>query len=297
MPESRLDRLVRGQGWMEGPAGLIQDWVGAAYGALGAPGQRLKSLLHGSLILGHPLHPALTDVPLGAWMAGLVLDYVAHFTTRIPTGAGDVALAVGVIVALASAATGYTDFHETFGHERRLALTHGLLMTLVIVIEALSLALRWWAGAGVHPAAVGIATVGLGLAMAGMFVGGHLTFGLGTMVNRNAFAEGPGDYVEVGPASGFGEGAMTRVEAAGMAVLVARVEGRLHAIGAVCSHAGGPLDEGTLAGTTVTCPWHGSRFCVLDGRVEGGPATFAQPSLQVREREGRVEVKLAHPLH
>ncbi|HLZ95101.1 MAG TPA: Rieske (2Fe-2S) protein [Candidatus Dormibacteraeota bacterium] len=77
----------------------------------------------------------------------------------------------------------------------------------------------------------------------------------------------------------------------------ARRRGVLNAIGAVCSHAGGPLDEGKLEGDCVECPWHGSRFLISDGRVRGGPARFGQPPLVVREQHGKVEVKLAHPLH
>ena len=43
-----------------------------------------------------------------------------------------------------------------------------------------------------------------------------------------------------------------------------------YAISATCSHAGGPLDEGKLEGNVVECPWHGSRFCMRDGRVLTG---------------------------
>jgi nitrite reductase/ring-hydroxylating ferredoxin subunit len=66
-------------------------------------------------------------------------------------------------------------------------------------------------------------------------------------------------------------------------------------MGAVCSHAGGPLNEGRLAEDVVTCPWHYSKFRFADGHVVGGPATFDQPALMTRERGGVVEVKLAHP--
>lgn len=297
MPESRLDRLVRGQTWLEGVADLVQRLVGKTYEAMGGPGRVLKSAMHGTLVLGHPLHPALTDVPLGAWAAGVALDYAAHFTARVPEAAGDVALAVGLLAAAAAVLTGYTDFHETYGQERRLALVHGLVMTAAALLDALSLALRWWAGSGGHPAALALSTVAFVTAAVGMFVGGHLTFGMGTAVNRNAFQEGPQDYVEVGPASRFPEGELVRVEAGGLPVVVVRSPHGLMALGAVCSHAGGPLDEGTLEGDVVTCPWHGSRFCMRDGRVLGGPATFPQPLLDVRERDGGVEVKLAGPLH
>lgn len=59
----------------------------------------------------------------------------------------------------------------------------------------------------------------------------------------------------------------------------------------------GWMDRTAGEGEVVTCPWHGSRFNVCSGHVKGGPATFSQPPLIAREQNGRVEVKLAHPLH
>jgi len=297
MTEPLIDRVVRGQGWMDGFAEVLQKMVAAIYRSLGAPGRLLKDLMHGSRILGHPLHPVITDVPIGAWTAGVVADYVAHFTTRLPTQAGDVCLAVGLAAALLAVATGYTDFSDTFGNERRVALTHGLVMTVVFVVDIVSMALRWWAGSSAHPLAVGLSTAGYALVILGGYLGGHLVFGIGTMVNRNAFAEGPEDFVAVGPPGAFEEGKLTRVDAAGMPVIVVRRSGLLYAIAATCSHAGGPLDEGELNGDVVTCPWHGSRFCVRNGHVMGGPATFRQPAFVVREIDGRVEVKPEAPLH
>jgi nitrite reductase/ring-hydroxylating ferredoxin subunit/uncharacterized membrane protein len=296
MAESLLDRVIRRQGWMDGVAEAIQKGVGAVYGGLGAPGRVIKDLMHGTRILGHPLHPALTDLPMGAWTVGVVADHAAHFASSVPTEAGDLALAVGLGGAALSALTGYTDFHETFGQERRVALAHGGLMTVVFVVESLSLGLRWWAGPGAHPTAVGLSTAGLALAVGASWLGGHLVFGMGTMVNRSAFLEGPEDFVSVGAPGDFPDGEMRAVDAGGLRVLIVRRNGRLCAISDVCSHAGGPLHEGTLEGDTVVCPWHASRFR-LDGHVEGGPATFSQPSLTVRERNGSVEVKLEAPLH
>ena len=297
MAESRTDRLIRSQGWLEPVADVIQRAVGAFYGALGRPGRLLKDVLHGQKLLGHPLHPALTDVPLGAWTAGVVADLAAYATRSVPPAAGDIALAVGIVGALGAAVSGYTDHHETYAHERRVATAHGLTMTVVLLLELVSLGFRWWGGAGLHGAAVALAIVALLIALAGAYLGGHLTFGIGTMVNRNAFAEGPADYVPVGGPADFPEGRLCRVQAGPMPALLVRRQGQLHAIAATCSHAGGPLDEGQLEGDVVVCPWHGSRFCVRDGSVRGGPATFPQPALSVRERDGTVEVKLAQPVH
>jgi nitrite reductase/ring-hydroxylating ferredoxin subunit/uncharacterized membrane protein len=282
---------------MDRVGGAIQTGIGAIYGALGRPGRALKNLMHGTTLLGHPLHPALTDVPMGAWAVGVVADYGSVISSRVPTEAGNIALGVGVIGAVLAAVTGYTDFHETFGQERRYALTHGLLMTVALLVDALSLALRTWGGAGVHGLAIGLATAGFLVAAGSGWLGGHLVFGIGTMVNRNAFLEGPEEFVSVGTSEEFAEGEMRVVDAGGMSVLMVRRNGRLCAISDVCSHAGGPLHEGTLEGDVVICPWHQSCFRVTDGHVTGGPATFNQPPLTVREQDGKVEVKLENPLH
>ncbi len=294
--EPWFDRLVRSQGWLDPVGGFVQASLKSTFAALGPPGGSVRDLLHGSKGLGHPLHPAITDLPLGAWAAGAALDYAAHFDPRLGTQAGDVALAVGLLVGVAAALTGLTDSQDTFGQELRVNMLHGLTMTLALLLMAASLGLRWWSSFAWHPLALGLSTAGLAVAMAGMYAGGHLTFGLGTMVNRSAFLSGPTSFTSLGRSSDFPEGVLCQVDAGGMRVVVARVQGQLCALSAVCSHAGGPLAEGRLEGSWVTCPWHGSKFDLRDGRVLRGPATFPQPPLVVRERDGIVEGRLAHPV-
>jgi len=294
--ERLLDHTIRDLSWLDPVADVVQKAVGVFYSALGAPGRSIKNLMHGTTVLGHPLHPALTDVPIGAWTVGVLADWLFVATGRVPAVAGDLALAVGVGGAVLAALTGYTDFHETEGHERRTAVAHGLTMTLVLVVDCVSLGLRLGAP-GTRMAAIVIASAAWVVAVVGAYLGGHLTFGLGTAVNHNAFPfEGPKDYVRVGTRNDFPEGEMRRVEAKGLPVVILRRHGLLRAIGALCAHAGGPLEEGKLDGEIVECPWHRSRFRFGDGRVVGGPATFDQPLLEVRERGGVVEVRLAHPL-
>jgi len=77
--------------------------------------------------------------------------------------------------------------------------------------------------------------------------------------------------------------------------LLARDGGVMVAIGATCSHQGGPLGEGTFEEGCVTCPWHGSVFRLADGRVERGPASVPQPRYAVRVLDGRVEVRRERP--
>jgi nitrite reductase/ring-hydroxylating ferredoxin subunit len=286
--QSAVDRFIRSQGWMDGVAEAVQGAIGKAYETLGPNGRTLKDALHGTAVLGHPLHPAATDLPIGAWLIACIADSTGQ------DGAADTAHVVTLGALTVSALSGYTDFHETYGHERRVALTHGLSMTVAYGLEATSLLLR---AVGARGVARTLSATGLAIVAGAAYLGGDLVYGIGTMVNRNAFLEAPEDFVDVGASGDFPEGALRRVQANGAAVLVVRQDGRLNAIGAVCSHAGGPLDEGTLEGGCVTCPWHGSVFRIDDGTVVHGPATFSQPPFEARERDGRVQVKVAVPLH
>ena len=170
-------------------------------------------------------------------------------------------------------------------------------MSTLLVAMIVSLILRYRHSATLSFAAILLSTVAYLVMLWGAYLGGHLTFNFGTMVNRNAFAEGVIEWTEVAPSKTFAEGKPVRVLAGDMPVMLVRLGGRLHAIAATCSHAGGPLEEGKLEGDIITCPWHGSQFCISDGRVRNGPATFDQPAFMVREAEGKVQVKLPAPLH
>jgi len=291
-----VDSLIDSQKWLEPFGGFIQKIVGGLYKPLGAPGQRLKSFLHGAW-WGHALHPAITDIPLGAWTVAIVADLVA-FTGKVSQQVGDFCVFIGLVVALGAVITGYNDHHETYGKELRVATAHGLIMTTTTILYAVSFLLRWLGAASSHDLAVWVSIAGYALLLIGGYVGGDLVFKIGTMVNRNAFAEGPEEeYVRVGVPGDFGEGQMKKVDAGGMAVLVVRYNGKLNAIANTCVHAGGPLNEGELSGTTVTCPWHFSQFDIRSGHVKRGPATFAEPAFSVRETGDAVEVKLEKSLH
>jgi nitrite reductase/ring-hydroxylating ferredoxin subunit len=82
-----------------------------------------------------------------------------------------------------------------------------------------------------------------------------------------------------------------RVMAGDVAVLLVKIGDTINAISNTCTHLGGPLNEGQLEGDSIRCPWHGSRFCLADGSVLEGPATFPEREFDVRVRAGRIEVR------
>lgn len=87
-------------------------------------------------------------------------------------------------------------------------------------------------------------------------------------------------------------GTGTVVDANGTAIALFNVGGTFHAIANACTHVGGPLGEGTLDGTTVTCPWHGSQFDVTSGQVRKGPARRPVATYPVRVEGSDVFVEV-----
>ncbi len=85
-----------------------------------------------------------------------------------------------------------------------------------------------------------------------------------------------------------GEGRLVEID--GKAIALFNVKGAFHAIEDTCLHAGGPLHEGTLDGTTVTCPWHEWRYDVSNGRCELNPKV-SLGCFPVRVRGGIVEIE------
>lgn len=94
-------------------------------------------------------------------------------------------------------------------------------------------------------------------------------------------------------ALGDGDKALCRVD--GVEVLVCRVDGRYYATAARCSHAGQPLQGGRLSGWELSCPLHGARFDVRDGRCLKAPASAGLVTYPVTIEGGRVHVSVTRP--
>lgn len=86
---------------------------------------------------------------------------------------------------------------------------------------------------------------------------------------------------KLGPASEIPTGKAKKYSVNGTDIAVFNINGKFYAINHKCTHHGGPLAEGKIDGTTVTCPWHGSTFDVTSGKVLHGPAVKAEPKYKV----------------
>ena len=273
--------------WLDDAAKRAQEPVQQFFSA--RPG--LHNALDGTW-LGVPLHPALTDVPVGAWTSAFCLDVVAGLTgSDAADTAADGALAVGIAAALPAAATGTADWRDLIGEERRIATVHALLNVAGLTLNIASLIRR---ARGNRRAGRALSAAALAISGGAAHLGGELSFGLGVRVNHTFSDEGPGEFVAVLDEADLRESELMAVDVDGTQVLIGRAQsGELCAIATTCSHLGGPLADGERDGDTVTCPWHGSRFDLCSGRVVEGPAVFAQPRYEVRTRDGKIELRTA----
>jgi nitrite reductase/ring-hydroxylating ferredoxin subunit/uncharacterized membrane protein len=272
--------VIGRQDWLGPLEDGLQNCVKASYDALGDAGQPAKDFLHGKW-LGHPLHAVLTDIPVGAWTAAAVLDAAG-------SDAADDAIKIGLGGAVAAAAAGLTDWHVTDGASRRVGFVHGILNVTAAGLYAASLVKR-----SNHDRTAGriLAFAGFAVAMASAYLGGHLVYAQQIGVTHSPAAEEPKGFVPVLPDSELAENQMRQVEVNAHKVLLVRRSGRVHAISDVCAHLGGPLSEGKLDGDIVACPWHGSRYSVIDGSLVNGPSVHPQACYETRVSNGQIELR------
>lgn len=292
MNQKTVIDFIEKQDWLGEAGDAIQPVVINAFTVGGETGQKIKNFLHGTW-LGHPLHPVLTDIPIGSWTVAMVLDGIELAGNDDYKPGADAAIAIGIAGALGSAVTGLTDWTGTTKKRRKVGLMHGILNLTATSLYATSLILRHRKGS--RGAAITFAMIGYGVTTAAAYLGGQLVYGEQTGVDHTATAaEYPEDFVAVLPENELVENKMRCVKAGEMPVLLVRKNGNIFAIAHTCSHLGGPLSEGELLdGCRVKCPWHGSVFSLEDGSVVDGPATEPQPKFDVRVHNGQIEVKLA----
>lgn len=276
-------RLSATTPWLDKPAAALHTLFEPVFGEHGLP--MLKDALYGTW-LGHALHPAVTDIPVGCWTSSLILDLAG-----MEKGA-DITLKAGTIGALAAALTGVAQWQDLQEMEepRRLGTLHALLNVTATALYGASWVLR---DRGARPAGIALSLTGYGIASASAMIGGDLSYRLGIGVSRVAFDEPSTEWRDALPLSELADGALTRVDVDGEAIVLLRDGETIVAASATCTHVGGPLDEGERDGTCVTCPWHGSEFDLSDGRVIHGPATSPLHAYQTRVENGTVQISVS----
>lgn len=247
----------------------------------------LKNALSGSW-LGHQLHPVLTDLPIGAWGAAVALDLTGGEESA---AAARRLVGLGILASAPTAMSGASDWSSTRGADKRVGLIHALSNAVATTLQAGS----WLARRSGHRrTGVALSAIGLSITLASAHLGGHLSFVRGIGVNRTAFQRPTRKWADVAADSEILDGTLVRVMVNDVPVLLTRQAGRLRAISAVCTHAGGPLEEGTLdPDGCITCPWHGSRFHLEDGAVARGPASVPQPVWEVDVVDERILLRSA----
>jgi len=282
---SLSEHLAAGMPWLDDVAKRMHAAWNPLFGPKGPAG--VKDALYGTW-MGHPLHPMMTDLPIGFWTTSAMLD-----AAGIERGA-DLSLKLGTVTALGTAVTGYAQWHDLQNLEapRRLGTLHAMLNITATALYGASWLLRTRGDRGTG---VALSTTGLAIVAVSGLIGGDLSYKLGIGVSRVAFNEPADEWTAVIGVGELEEGALTRVEHGDDPLVLLKQGDTVYAASATCTHVGGPLDEGELSGTCVICPWHGSQFDLADGRVIHGPATSPLHAYETRLTDGQVEIRRKLP--
>lgn len=275
------------QDWIDDFADRLQRTIDGAYERAGESSQAIADFLHGTW-LGHPLHPVLTDLPIGFWTSSAALDLLSMLGARGLRQGADTTLALGILSALGAAAAGATDWRHTVGPTRRVGATHAALNAMGTALFTGSLFFRRRGQRGLGRL---LSMAGLGMVAYSGYLGGSLSFDHRVGMNHAPEDEGPEDFTPVLSVSELVEGQPRAAETNGLRLMLVRYEDRIYALANSCAHLGGPLAEGSLDGDCIVCPWHGSHFRLEDGQVERGPSVYNQPSFETRVVNGQVEVR------
>jgi nitrite reductase/ring-hydroxylating ferredoxin subunit/uncharacterized membrane protein len=284
-----LEEVLERQQWLATVDAGMQQVANVTLCWKGTVGQKIRNFLHGTW-LGHPLHAAITDLPVGAWTTAAILDVREMVTGDESLSKGtDAVVGIGLIGAMGAAVAGLNDWQYTDGRPRRLGALHGLLN-----VSAATMYLGSWLMRrnGNRTGGQILGLMGWGTVVFSAYLGGTLAYRERIGVNHAPREQLPEDFLPIMPEEHLPEGQLYRVNVNDTDVVLVRRDGKIFALAATCTHLGGPLHQGRLEGETITCPWHGSTFRLDTGEVVAGPAAAAQPAFETRVRDGRIEIRL-----
>jgi nitrite reductase/ring-hydroxylating ferredoxin subunit/uncharacterized membrane protein len=280
-----LEPLVRGlesAGKLDAPGNVVGRLVRGLI-----PAGRVKEAVSGTW-LGHALHPLLTDVVIGSFVSATLLDVIGGEDAG---PASERLIAVGVLSYGPTALTGVSDYADSEAYNapvRRTGLVHAATNATALTLYSASLAVR---RRGNRRQGVLLGLAGATALGAGGYLGAHLSYSAGIGPDQTVFDPGPLDWTPAGSDAPLPERRPTRVVADETPVLLFRDGEATYAIHDRCSHRGCSLSDGKVDGHHIECACHGSRFDLRDGALVRGPATAPQPSFELRQRDGALEVR------
>jgi nitrite reductase/ring-hydroxylating ferredoxin subunit/uncharacterized membrane protein len=251
--------------------------------------QRVRDLLHG-VWLGHPLHPAMVQVPVGAWISAAVVDLLPG-----QRRAATVLVGLGTASAVPAAVAGLNDWATLSRDQRRVGLVHAASNTVGLALYAGSLAARL---NGRHGLGRALAYLGLSAASAGAYLGGHLAYKQGAQVNQSVselhrMSDGWHSLAEL---AALPQRELITREVDDVSVILYRHGDEVTVMLERCPHQSGPLGQGEVqeidGHACVVCPWHGSAFRLNGGEVVHGPSANDQQILPTRVVDGVLETRL-----
>jgi nitrite reductase/ring-hydroxylating ferredoxin subunit/uncharacterized membrane protein len=278
----RAIETVENTSWL----GSIISKIVDAFPKVVGPGT-LKDALSGTW-LGHPVHPLLTDVTVGAWTSAVALDLFGSEETH---AGADALVALGTLSALPTVITGVSELADTEARdERNLGGAHAISNLSATALFALSYVQRRSGRRGLGTA---LSLGGIAVATVGAYIGGHLSYRRGIGVDRTAFDDAVRVWTRTIKDDDLIEGKAQKVRVGRTDVMLYRTDGRIVALANRCTHRGGPLHKGDVDEGSVTCPWHFSTFRLEDGAIIRGPATAPAPFYETRVNDGVIEVRSA----
>ena len=215
----------------------------------------------------------------------------------------------GVITALVAALPGLIDWWDIRADHpaKKIGVYHMILNVLAVIIYAINVAVR----APHHDALRTpmtpfiLSVIGVALINISGYLGGVMVYDDGVAVGRHRrgtktpretlkpdIATAIDGWVAVGSTDALHDKETLRVEVASTVMLIARVDGQLHALQEFCTHRFGPLSEGCFIDGQIECPWHRSCFDIRTGKVTHGPAKEDLRMFEVQQRDGQIWVKV-----
>jgi nitrite reductase/ring-hydroxylating ferredoxin subunit/uncharacterized membrane protein len=234
-------------------------------------------------IKSHPLHPMLVAFPIGLLVTSFVFDLIARWRDLPSLAlAAWYCVIAGLVGAAIAAVPGIIDLFSIVPSDseaRSRGYLHALTNAFVIAVFIADAAYRGTPDAMPDNTSLILSAIGVILIGVSGWLGAMLVYQNQIAVDH-LYANAAGhrevklnDWNRpVCKASEIQEGQLILAEIQGARVAIGRCAQGVMAFSDRCTHAGGPLSDGALVGCTVQCPWHGSQFDVVTGRVVAGPA-------------------------